>query len=84
MNQKGAIRFRSVFLFEMERSALAACAKMRGAIWGELLFAADTLADAEPYDERNWDDDSTSYALELCIGAVLNISSGTYRGKDET
>ena len=58
---------------EMECSALAACAKMRGAIWGELLFTADTLADAEHYDERNWGDDSASYALELCIEAVLNI-----------
>ena len=58
---------------EMECSALAACAKMRGAIWGELLFTADTLADAEHYDERNWGDDSPSYALELCIEAVLSI-----------
>ena len=58
---------------EMECSALAACAKMRGAVWGELLFTADTLADAEHYDERNWGGDSVKYALELCIEAVLNI-----------
>lgn len=58
---------------EMECSALAACAKLRGAIWGELLFTADTLADAEKYDERNWGRDSVEYALELCIEAVLNI-----------
>ena len=57
----------------MECSALAACAEMRGAIFGELLFAADTLADAELYDERNWGDDSAAYALNLCIEAVLNI-----------
>ena len=30
-------------------------------------------ADAEHYDERSWGGDSTSYALELCIEAVLNI-----------
>lgn len=58
---------------EMECSALAACAEMRGAIFGELLFAADTLSDAELYDERNWGDDSAAYALNLCIEAVLNI-----------
>ena len=58
---------------EMECSALAACAVMRGAIWGELLFAADTLAEAEHYDERNWGGDSAAYALELCIEAVTNI-----------
>ena len=57
---------------EMECSALAACARMRGATWGELLFTADTLADAEKYDERNWGGDSIDYALELCIEAVLN------------
>jgi uridine phosphorylase len=38
---------------EMECSALAACAQMRGAIWSELLFTADTLADIERYDARN-------------------------------
>jgi len=39
---------------EMECSALAACAKMRGAVFGEILFTADSLADVEKYDERNW------------------------------
>lgn len=58
---------------EMECSALAACAELRGAIWGELLFTADTLADAEHYDERNWGGDSVDYALKLCIEAVVNI-----------
>lgn len=58
---------------EMECSALAACAELRGAVWGELLFTADTLADAQHYDERNWGGDSVEYALELCIEAVLNI-----------
>ena len=58
---------------EMECSALAACAKLRGAIWGALMFTADTLADAEHYDERNFGDDSVEYALKLCIEAVMNI-----------
>ena len=58
---------------EMECAALAACAKLRGAIWGELLFTADTLADAERYDERNWGGDSIKFALELCVESVLNI-----------
>ena len=58
---------------EMECAALAACAELRGAIWGELLYTADTLADAERYDERNWGGDSVACALELCIESVLNI-----------
>ena len=58
---------------EMECAALAACAQMRGAVWGELLFTADTLADAEHYDERNWGGNSINYALDLCVESVLNM-----------
>lgn len=58
---------------EMECSALAACAQMRGIVWGEILYTADTLHDVENYDERNWGGDSKAYALKLCIEAVLRI-----------
>lgn len=58
---------------EMECSALAACAKLRGAVWGELLFSADTLADADRYDARNWGEHAVERTLELCIEAVLNL-----------
>lgn len=58
---------------EMECSALAACAEMRGAVWGELLYTADSLADVNQYDARNWGGDSVAYTLELCMDAVSNI-----------
>lgn len=58
---------------EMECSALAACARMRGAVFGEILFTADSLADVEKYDERNWGGDSFEYALKLCLDAVVNL-----------
>ena len=58
---------------EMECAALAACASLRNTIWGCILFTADTLADVENYDERNWGRDSFAYALELCLDAVVNI-----------
>lgn len=58
---------------EMECSALAACAQMRGAVWGEILFTADTLSDTECYDERDWGKKSVSLALELCMESVLNL-----------
>jgi len=58
---------------EMECAALAACAAMRGATWGEILFTADTLADLDRYDERNWGEEAVERALTLCIEAVLNI-----------
>ena len=37
---------------EMECSALAAVAQLRGVLWGELLFTADSLADLDQYDSR--------------------------------
>ncbi len=58
---------------EMECAALAACAALRNAIWGCILFTADTLADIENYDERNWGNDSFGFALDLCLDAVVNI-----------
>ena len=58
---------------EMECAALAACAALRGAVWGELLFTADTLADAARYDERGWGRDSFSFALRLCMEAVQRL-----------
>ena len=39
---------------EMECSALAAVAQLRGVLWGELLFTADSLADLDQYDSRDW------------------------------
>ena len=56
---------------EMECAALAACAELRGVTWGELLFTADTLADARAYDERGWGHDSTELAMRLCVEAAF-------------
>ena len=58
---------------EMETSALAACAAFRGATWGMILYTADSLADIEKYDERNWGGNAYEYALTLCLDAVLRL-----------
>lgn len=58
---------------EMECAALAACAAFRNVTWGEVLYTADTLADADNYDERGWGKSSLSLALELCMDALLNL-----------
>lgn len=58
---------------EMECSALAAVGQLRKVVWGEILFTADTLADIENYDQRNWAKDSFAYALELAMDAVIKI-----------
>ncbi len=58
---------------EMECSALAACASLRGILWGQLLYTADTLADAENYDERDWGAKAAGLALKVSIEAVRNL-----------
>ena len=54
---------------EMECASLAAVAQLRGAIWGMLLFTADSLADLENYDHS----EAFEKALELCLEMVHHL-----------
>lgn len=58
---------------EMECSALAAVAQLRGVVWGQLLFTADSLADLENYDSRDWGAEAFNKALELCLEIVSHM-----------
>lgn len=58
---------------EMECAALAAVAKLRGAIWGLLLFTADSLVDIDNYDQRNWGAEAFDKALELCLDIAVQM-----------
>ena len=58
---------------EMECSALAAVSSFRGAVWGMILYTADSLADVDKYDERNWGGNAYEYALTLCLDAVVKL-----------
>ena len=58
---------------EMECAALAAAAAFRGVEWGMILYTADSLADVDQYDERNWGGNAYEYALTLCLDAVLRM-----------
>ena len=58
---------------EMECSALAAVSAFRGATWGMILYTADSLADVDKYDERNWGGNACEYALTLCLDAVIKL-----------
>jgi len=58
---------------EMECAALAAVAQLRGAVWGELLFTADSLADLDNYDQRDWGAKAFEKALELCLEIVSHM-----------
>ncbi len=52
---------------EMECASLAACAAFRGAEFAQLLYTADSLADAANYDARDWGGQSVLSALRLCL-----------------
>lgn len=54
---------------DMECSALAACAQVRGVAFGQILFTADSLAGGE-HDPRNRGKDSHELALELALAAI--------------
>ena len=58
---------------EMECAALAAVAQLRGVVWGQLLFTADSLADLENYDSRDWGSEAFDKALELCREIVSHM-----------
>ncbi|MBY0759113.1 MULTISPECIES: nucleoside phosphorylase [Sellimonas] len=55
---------------EMECASLAACAEFRDIKFGQILFTADTLANIDAYDERNWGEDSFEKALYICLDIV--------------
>jgi len=58
---------------EMECASLAACASFRGAEFAQLLYTADSLADARNYDARNWGEDSVMPALQLCLDIAASL-----------
>ena len=58
---------------EMECSALAAVASFRGVTFGMILYTADSLADVDKYDERNWGGNAYEYALTLCLDSVIKL-----------
>ena len=58
---------------EMECAALAAVAQLRGVVWGELLFTADSLADLDNYDQRDWGAEAFDKALGICLEIVSHM-----------
>ena len=58
---------------EMECASLAACAKMREVLFGQILFTADSLADVEEHNERNWGHEHFAYAMKLAFDAVVEV-----------
>lgn len=58
---------------EMECASLAACAQFRNILFGQLLFTADSLANIESYDTRNWGDRCFDLAMDLAMDAAAEV-----------
>ncbi len=58
---------------EMECASMAACAKMRGVLFGQVLFTADSLADVDAYDIRNWGNDFFAAAMKIAMEAITEV-----------
>lgn len=59
---------------EMECAALAACARKRGARFGQFLFTADSLANVHEYDARGFGTNSHEKALLLGLEVLRNYT----------
>lgn len=58
---------------EMECASLAACARFRDAEFAQLLYTADSLADAQNHDARSWGEASVMPALEICLDIAATL-----------
>lgn len=58
---------------EMECASLAACAEFRGVVFGQLLFTADSLANIESHDTRNWGDRFFALAMDAAMDAAAAV-----------
>ena len=62
---------------EMECASMAACAKMRGIIFGQVLFTADSLANVDVHNIRNWGADFFAAAMRIAMEAITEVGVKT-------
>ena len=58
---------------EMECASMAACAKMRGVLFGQVLFTADSLADVDAHNIRNWGNGFFTAAMKIAMEAITQM-----------
>ena len=58
---------------EMECASMAACAKMRGVLFGQVIFTADSLADVDAHDIRNGGNDFFAAAMKVAMEAITEV-----------
>ena len=57
----------------MESAAMAACAQFRGVQFGQILFTADSLANLDQHDPRDFGKDAHFRGLELATTCLTNL-----------
>lgn len=62
-----------VSVVEMECAGIAACAQFRKVDFAQLLFTADSLADMDNYDERDWGSESHTVGLEIGSKVLIHL-----------
>ena len=73
---KGVVQYRKsegYSVVEMECASMAVCAKLRGVLFGQLIFTADSLANVEAHDIRNWGNNFFATAMKLAMNAVTEV-----------
>ncbi len=58
---------------EMECASMAARAKMRGILFGQVLFSADSLANVDAHDIRNWGNNFFAAAMKIAMEAITEV-----------
>lgn len=58
---------------EMECAALTACAQFRKVDFAQILFTADSLANVNEHDKRNWGDESHKTALDVGMKILAEV-----------
>lgn len=58
---------------EMECAGMVACAQFRKVDFAQLLFTADSLADMDNYDERDWGSESHTVGLEIGSKVLIHL-----------
>lgn len=62
-----------VSVVEMECAGIAACAQFRKVDFAQILFTADSLADMDNYDERDWGSESHTAGLEIGSKVLIHL-----------
>lgn len=62
-------------IVDMECSAMAASAQLRGADFAQLFYTADSLSDLDNHEVRDWGRDARGKALSVALDAISRVTA---------